>query len=532
MKPALQRALHAAVEACGLRPPDEIALERPASPDHGDWSSNLALVLAKAAGRPARELADDIASAFVAPEHVASIEVAGPGFLNLRLAPSWKGELVTAAREPGFGKAEWGGRERVQVEFVSANPTGPIHVGNGRWVAYGDALARLLEATGHEVWREYYVNDTGGQVRQLGESLLSRRRGEQVPDEGYQGEYVAELAQAYDGSNDVAIAGRWAAERILENIRHAIENIGVRFDAWYSQASIEESDAVEVTIGFLRERGVVYEEDGATWLKSTEFGDSRDRVLVKSDGDFTYLASDLGYHRDKFLLRAFNRVIDVFGADHHGHVPSLLAGVEALGVERGRLEVIVGQMVSLAGGESLSKRAGNIVALDDVVTEIGPDSARFLFLMSSIDTTMTLDLDMAVKQDLENPVYYVQMAHARVCSIAARAPERGIHLGPGDAGTLDEPEANEIAHLIEAFPDIVSEAARQRAPHKLAGWCRKLAGEVHGYYHRYPVLPAEPALRDARFALLDGARVVLGRGLELLGVSAPSEMTRLYEEAG
>jgi arginyl-tRNA synthetase len=454
--------------------------------------------------------------------------VAGPGFLNFTLQPSWKALLVAAAREPDFGVGDIGENERVQVEFVSANPTGPLHVGHGRWAAYGDALARLLEATGYRVSREYYVNDTGGQVRRLGESLLARRRGERVADEGYQGDYIEELAKGYGGADDAMTAGAWAAEPILLNIRSTLDAIGVHFDEWFSQASIQESAAVAGTIELLRERGAIFEDHGAVWLRSTSYGDSRDRVLVKSDGEFTYLAGDLAYHRNKFLERGFDRVIDILGADHHGQVASLLAGTSALGVEEGRLEVILGQLVSVARGR-LSKRSGNIVALGDVVAEIGPDSARFLFLQSSIDTSMTLDLDVAIRQDLENPVYYVQMAHARVCSIAARARERGIALGRGDAGVLSEPESNEVAHVIEELPEAVNESVRHRAPHKLAGWCRKLAGEVHRYYHRYPVLGAEPALRDARFALLDAARVVLGRGLALLGVSAPTEMTKLED---
>ena len=528
MKAGLAQALRAAVGVLGLSPADDVELERPASPDHGDWSSNVALALARRAGRPPRALAQDIAGMITLPDHVAGVEVAGPGFLNFRLHRSWMGPLVRQAMDPSFGTAGWGAGERVQVEFVSANPTGPLHVGNGWWASYGDAVCRMLEATGHAVTREYYVNDTGGQIRWLGESLLARRRGEGVPEEGYQGEYVADLAKEYDGPDEVVAAGRWAAGRILDNIKDSLERIGVRFDEWFSQASIEESGAIDETVDLLRERGLVFEADGAVWLRSTEVGDSRDRVLVKSNGDFTYLAGDLAYHRNKFLVRGFDRVINVWGADHHGQVASLLAGVKALGVDESRLEVRLGQMVSLAQGR-MSKRAGNIVPLSDLVAEIGPDSTRFLSLLSSIDTATTLDLEVAVKQDLENPVYYVQMAHARVCSIAARAAERGIDLQRGDAGTLEEPEANEIAHLVEAFPDVVGDAARLRAPHKVATWCRELAGEVHRYYHRYPVLPAEPRLRDARFSLLDAARAALGSGLGLLGVSAPAEMARLEE---
>lgn len=526
MKAALTGALRVAIEAVGLPVPSEFVLDRPANAEHGDWSSNVALVLAKAARKAPREVAEDVRSALTLPAHVVAVEVAGPGFLNFRLAPSWRRAALEAAMEPSFGFHDWGAGRRVQVEFVSANPTGPLHVGHGRWAAYGDSLARLLEATGHTVTREFYVNDTGGQIHRLGESLLARKRGSDIPDDGYPGEYVADLAKEYQGPDEAMEAGSWAAGRVLENIRETCDTLGVHFDVWSSQAAYEAGEAVYSTIALLRQRNMVYDEHAAAWLRSTSLGDSRDRVLVTSDKRLTYLAGDLAYHRDKFLVRSFDSVIDVFGADHHGQVASLLAGVEALGVEHGRLEIIIGQLVSLVRGR-LSRRAGNVVDLADLLAEIGPDSARFLFLVSSIDQAASIDVEKAVKQDLENPVYYVQMAHARVCSIAARAKERGVPLAHGDPATLEDDRVDEIAHLVSAFPDVVDDATRQRAPHKLATWCRKLAGEVHGYYHRYPVLPADPPVRDARFAVLDAARAVLGRGLSLLGVSAPEEMAKL-----
>ena len=316
---------------------ESVHLERPASREHGDWSTNIALVTAKKASTNPRALATSIVEVLerALPNHVVSVEVAGPGFVNFRLDDGWLHDTlaaVLAEGEPGYARPDVGHGEKVQVEFISANPTGPIHVGNGWWGSYGDALARVLDRTGHVVSREYYVNDTGGQIRTLGSSLLARHRGEEVPEGGYRGQYVTDLAAVYEGPDDVTVAGRWAADQILERIKATLTSVGIVFDEWYSQASIEESGAVDETIAILEAKGLVFEEDGATWFRATELGDVRDRVLRKANGDATYLAGDLAYHRDKFLIRGFDRVIDVFGADHHGQVASLMAGVEALGV--------------------------------------------------------------------------------------------------------------------------------------------------------------------------------------------------------
>ena len=414
--------------------PHAVQLVRPAHQEHGDWSTNVALVVAKAAGRSPRDLAAELAAALQAAqiEDVLEIEVAGPGFINFKLTVSWLHKAlseVVAEGEDLYATSELGGGERVQIEFVSANPTGPLHVGNGWLGSYGDALARVMGRCGWDVRREYYVNDTGGQIRLLGESLLARRRGDVVPEEGYQGEYVTQLAGHYDGPDDVVEAGRFAAEKILENIRSTLQRLDIHFDEWYSQASIEESGQVTDTIELFRERGLVYEEDGAVWLRLTELGDSRDRVLVRSNGDATYLAGDLAYHRDKFLVRRFDRVIDVFGADHHGQVASLKAGVAALGIEPSRLEIRLGQLVNIVG-RRMSKRAGNVIQLDSVIEEMGPDATRLLSLLNSIDQATTLDLDLMKRQSMENPVFYVQYAHARIASIDRRRAERGIERVP------------------------------------------------------------------------------------------------------
>jgi arginyl-tRNA synthetase len=405
-------------------------------------------------------------------------------------------------------------------------------VGNGWWGSYGDALARILARAGYEVSREYYVNDTGGQIRTLGESLLARRSGRGVPEGGYAGDYVTELAATYDGPEDVAVAGRWAAEHILDHIRATLASVGIVFDEWYSQASIEESGAVDETIALLAEAGLVFEQDGATWFRATDLGDSRDRVLRKSNGDATYLAGDLAYHRDKFLVRGFDRVIDVFGADHHGQVASLMAGVQALGIDPSRLEVKLGQMVSLMDGDEavkMGKRAGNAVSLDSLVADIGPDATRILSLMSSLDQATTFDLASVREQSVENPVFYVQMASARIGGVGRKAIERGVVREPltqVDLALLVHSRETELIRCLEELPEVVADAASDRAPTKVTTWVRRLAGCFHGFYHDCPILAddVDPAVTQARLWLVDATRIGLAIGLGLLGVSAPEAM--------
>ncbi len=536
----VSRALTTVAEAGSLDlavAPADVHLERPARREHGDWSTNVALVGAKRAGTNPRALAESLVSALThdLPPHVTSVEIAGPGYVNFRLDDGWLhdalAEVVTEG-EGGYARPDVGHGERVQVEFISANPTGPIHVGNGWWGSYGDALGRVLARAGYRVSREYYVNDTGGQIRRLGESLLARHHGTEVPEGGYQGEYVTELAAVYDGPDDVTAAGRWAADRILEMIRATLSSVGIVFDEWYSQASIEESGAVDETIALLAEKGLVFEQDGATWFRASELGDSRDRVLRKSNGDATYLAGDLAYHRDKFLVRGFDRVIDVFGADHHGQVAGLMAGVEALGVPKERLEVKLGQMVSLVDGDEpvkMGKRAGNAISLDSLVADIGPDATRILSLMSSLDQATTFDLASVREQSAENPVYYVQMASARIGGVARKAAERGVVRGPlaeADLSLLTHERELELIRCLEELPEVVAEAAVDRAPTKVTTWVRRLAGLFHGFYHDCPILAedVDPAMTQARLWLVEGARVGLSIGLGLLGVSAPEAM--------
>jgi arginyl-tRNA synthetase len=558
IRETLVAALERAIANVGVTPvagtngPDGAAphLERPAHVEHGDWSSNVALVLAKRAGRNPRQLAGDLARSLEADPlpHVARIEVAGPGFLNFHLRDSWLHESlrqVLAQGAEGYGRSNLGQGERVQIEFVSANPTGPLHVGNGWFASYGDALARVMERCGYRVHREYYVNDTGGQVRQLGRSLLARRRGEAPPEEGYRGAYVTELAADYDGPDqagpgaeprpeDVDAAGRFAVERILEQIKATLTRLGIAFDAWVSQAAFESGAAVEETLDMLRRRGLVFEQDGAVWLRSTEFGDTRDRPLRRAPergGDYTYLAGDLAYHRDKFLVRGFDRVIDVLGADHHGQVASLLAGMEALGVDRSRLEVKLGQLVSVIGpdgGRRLSKRSGTFVSLDQLIDELGPGATRLLSLVSSIDHATTLDLEVVRRQSAENPVYYVQYAYARIASIERVRAERGIERRPlaeADLSLLTHPREVDVLRVLTELPEVVELACKERAPHKVTTWVRDLAGRFHAFYHDcYVIGDVPPALTQARLWLVEGTRTGLAVGLDLLGVEAPESM--------
>jgi arginyl-tRNA synthetase len=537
---AVSRAVATVADQDGLTlaaDPASVHLERPARREHGDWSTNIALVTAKQAGTNPRGLATALVAALTAdpPPHTDSVEIAGPGFINFRLDNGWLHDALAellAEGEEDYARPDVGHGERVQVEFISANPTGPIHVGNGWWGSYGDALARVLARSGHQVSREYYVNDTGGQIRTLGESVLARHHGREVPEGGYQGQYVTELAAVYSGPDDVTAVGRWAAGRILDHIRDTLASVGIVFDEWYSQASVEESGAVDETIALLADRGLVFEQDGATWFRASELGDTRDRVLRKSDGDATYLAGDLAYHRDKFLVRGFDRVIDVFGADHHGQVASLMAGVEALGIDPGRLEVKLGQMVSLLDGDEpvkMGKRAGNAIPLDELVADIGPDATRILSLMTSLDQSSTFDLAKVREQSVENPVFYVQMASARIGGVGRKAVERGVVRAPlseVDLSVLTHERELELIRCLEELPEVVAEAAVDRAPTKITAWVRRLAASFHGFYHDCPILAADvdPALSQARLWLVEASRIGLAIGLGLLGVSAPEAM--------
>jgi len=535
VREALTTAIVTALSGLGVDVAAErVLLERPSRREHGDWSTNVALVTAKGVGRPPRSLATDLAERLSQepPPHVRLVEVAGPGFINFHLHDSWLHDVlrsVVAEGEERYARPDLGHGERVQVEFVSANPTGPIHVGNGWFASYGDAVARLLERCGSEVTREYYVNDTGGQIRRLGASMLARREGTALPEDGYPAGFIKGLAAAYDGPSDVAAAGRWAAERTLGYIRLQMDAINIHFDEWFSQASIEESDAVEETVALLRRQGLVFEEEGATWLRTAGFGDPRERrVLKRSGGEWTYLAGDIAYHRNKFLIRGFDRVINVWGADHQGQVASLKAAVAALGVDPDRLEIRLGQMISLASGR-MSKRAGNAVDLDDLVDDIGADAMRLLSLVNSIDQATTVDIDKVRAESRDSPVYYVQMAYARIAGIGREAAKRDVVRRPldeADLTLLTHERELDVLRALSELPDVVAEACAQRAPHKVTTWVRELADRFHGFYHDCFVLHPDVAdeLAQARLWLVESARIGFAVGLGLLGVTAPETM--------
>jgi len=530
----LADALRAALGRAGVDAPDVIHLERPARREHGDWSSNVAMVTAKKAGWAIpRELAMELAKDLNAdlPPHVSSVEVAGPGFVNFHLHDTWLHDVlrdVVEQGETGYARTDDGHGVKVNVEFVSTNPTGPVHAGGGRWAAYGDSLCRVLERNGYAPHREFYLNDRGVQMQLFAQSLVARKEGKAVPDEGYQGEYVAEWAAEMPDDTDPL---EWGYEQVKRDVRETLERIDVRFDTWFSERSMVESGAIEATLQDLRDRGFAYDADGAVWLRTTDFGDDSDRVLVKSDGEPTYVLPDIAYHRDKFN-RGFPLLIDVWGADHHGYMQRLKAGIQALGHNPDELEIILGQFVTLMrGGEEvkLSKRAGNVVTLAEVIDEVGADAARLTFLLQSIDTKQVFDIDLVRSQAMENPVYYVQYAHARISSIERVAAERDVERKPlddVDLSLLEHERELDVLRSLAELPDVVGLACADRAPHKVTTWVRELAGRFHGFYHDCYVMgtdvPAE--LTQARLWLVEASRVGLAIGLDLLGVSAPETM--------
>ncbi|MEZ5143943.1 MAG: arginine--tRNA ligase [Acidimicrobiales bacterium] len=428
----------------------------------------------------------------------------------------------------GYARPDLGEGRRVDVEWVSANPTGPLHAGHGRNACYGDSVVRLLERTGHAVTREYYLNDRGTQMFTFAASLAARAKGEEPPEDGYHGQYVRDWAAEMPADADPL---EWGEARAIADHREVLGTMGITFDVWFSERSLLATGAIEATLDDLRGRDMAYDADGAVWLRSTAFGDDKDRVLVKSDGELTYLTPDIAYHRDKFA-RGFDLLVDVWGADHHGYVPRMKAAIEALGHDPDELEVALTQLVKLVrGGEEvrLSKRTGDIIELREVLDEVGPDAARLTFLLQSIDTTLVFDFDVVKSQAMDNPVFYVQMAHARIRSINRVAAERGVSrraLDEVDLSVLTHERELEVLRALSELPDVVALAAKERAPHKVATWVRELAGTVHGFYHDCYVLGEgiPPELTQARLWLVEAAEVGLKIGLDLLGVSAPEQL--------
>ena len=503
--------------------------------EFGDFTTNFAMVAAKKLGKSPRDLANELTGEILGlvSRYVERVEVAGPGFINFFCNSEWLYEeirLAVTLGTSGYARVDVGHQQSLLLEFVSANPTGPMHVGNGWWASYGDALGRLLKFVGYQVATEYYVNDTGGQIRQLGESMLAVLEGREIPEEGYKGAYVAALARDYAGELNVMAAGKYAADEIIKMIRRSLEELGIEFDNWYSQASIEESGIVDRVVSILESAGVVEDRDGQKVFLSTRYGDTRDRFLTKANGDFTYLAGDIAYHYDKLVVRGFEHVIDIFGADHQGQVPSLLAAIQAFGCDPKRAEILIGQMVSLQQGDErvkFSKRKGNVVDLAELVEAIGASAVRLLSLQSSIDRSSVVDLEKVTTKSMDNPVYYIQYAHARMAAIDRMRSERAIavpELAAADLNLLVHPRELDLLRIQSRLDEVIANAAQERAPYKLVGWLKDFAGAFHGFYHDCSVLGDASDVTAARLLLVRSSRVAIQISLGILGVHAPDKM--------
>jgi arginyl-tRNA synthetase len=535
IKDDLATAVADALRGLGIDPPDPVPIERPAHADHGDWSSSVALAVAKAAGRNPRELGQQLVDVLNAapPAHVSAVEIAGPGFVNFRLADSWLHDVLNQVIDEGvdgYAAPDLGQGMRVNIEFVSANPTGPLHIGNGRWASYGDALWQLFNRCGYQADREYYLNDRGLQMQLFADSLAARKAGQELPEDGYQGAYIHEWAAEMP---DDADPFEWGYQRVRDNMAGSLAAMGVEFERWFSERSLVDSGAIEATLDDLRGHGVVYEAEGAVWLRSTDFGDDKDRVLVRSDGEYTYVLPDIAYHRDKFA-RGYELLIDVWGADHHGYVTRLRAGMQALGHQPDELEIILGQLVTLKrGGEEvrIGKRSGTAIWLDELLEEVGADSARLTFLLQSMDSRQTFDIDVVTSTANDNPVFYVQYANARIHSIGRRAAERSITraaLSEVDLSVLSHPRELEILRVLFALQELMPAACVERAPHRIANWARELASAFHGFYHDCHVLSddVDEPTRQARLWLVEAALIGITIAADVLGVSLPDRMER------
>ncbi|OFT67470.1 arginine--tRNA ligase [Corynebacterium sp. HMSC05D03] len=525
--------------------PETVTVERPRNPEHGDYATNLALQVAKKAGAQPRELAQWLADALAGNDAIDEASIAGPGFLNIRLAAAAQGAIVAQVLNAGadFGSNTTYQGKKINLEFVSANPTGPIHLGGTRWAAVGDSLGRVLEASGAEVTREYYFNDHGGQIDRFARSLVAAAKGEPTPEDGYGGDYIKEIAQgvleqtpdALDGSDaEVQEAFRSAGvEMMFAQIKKSLHEFGVDFDVYFHENSLFESGAVEKAIQKLKDNGKLYESEGAWWLKSTEYGDDKDRVVIKSDGNAAYIAGDIAYVADKFD-RGHDLAIYMLGADHHGYIARLRASAQALGYDPEAVEVLIGQMVNLVrDGQAvkMSKRAGTVITLDDLVEAIGVDGARYSLVRSSVDSSLDIDLGLWASQSADNPVYYVQYGHARICSILRKAEELGFDtaaLADAPLDLLTHDKEGDLIRTLGEFPEVVATAATLREPHRIARYAEELAAVFHRFYDQCQVLPkageeTEP-IHSARLALASATRQVMANALTMVGVSAPEKM--------
>jgi arginyl-tRNA synthetase len=538
LKEACSRA-----QAQGLLPPmalPEVIVEHPQHPEHGDYASSLPLKLVGAARMDPMNLARGLLGLLGPLPEMAKIEVAPPGFINFTLSPSWlAGHVETILAEgENYGNIDLGKGKRVQVEFVSANPTGPLHVGHGRGAVLGSTLARVLQAAGFSVEKEYYVNDAGTQIDAFQRSLYARYlqalgQPAEMPAEGYMGQYMVDLAHDIAGEfrskflDQPVQLGRLGMERMLQAIRDDLDLLGAEFDVWFSEGSLFQEGQFERVMAILEKGGYVEEREGARWFTSTALGESKDNVLIRSSGAPTYFASDTAYHFNKFLVRGFEQVIDVWGADHQGHVSRMRAAVSALGINPERLRIIISQLVTLRrGGEvvRVSKRSGDIITLREVLDEVGADACRFVFLSRSADSQMDFDLELVKKESDENPVYYVQYAHARIASILRKAQERGYTPEGGDASLLkEEPELTLIRKML-LLSEMVENMALKLEPHHLPHYAQDLATTFHLFYKKCRVLSKDRTLSSARLKLALAAKTVLARTLHLMGMTAPESM--------
>ena len=523
----------------------DFVIETPKDEKNGDFSTNLAMQLTRILRQNPRKIAEAIVGGIDLPGLVERVEIAGPGFINFYLVPGWLNRVLPAIQEEDadYGKSNAGGGERVQVEFVSANPTGLLHMGNARGGALGDTLAAVLNEAGYVCDKEYYINDAGNQVENLGKSVEARyfellgRDDYQIPEDGYHGKDIIATAQRLLDEKGESLVDLPEAERreLMKNyalkekvagIRGSLENFGVVFDNWFSERSLHDAGSVHEVVDILREKGVVYEKDGAQWLRATDWGEEKDEVLVRSNGTPTYFAADIAYHRDKFE-RGYKRLINIWGADHHGHVARLKGAMTALGYDGDDITVILMQLVRLyRGGEivKMSKRSGKYVTLDELIEEVGKEAARFFFIMRSPDSALDFDLDLAKAESSDNPVYYVQYAHARICSILSVAGVDTPKAADVDLSLLTEENERVLIRKLAEWPQEVADAARELAPYHLAYYAKELANAFHSFYNSCKVLTDDAALRDARLALVDCTRITLRNVLTLLGLSAPERM--------
>lgn len=545
----LRNLLKAAVEKAQILEEGaefQVQIEVPKDQTKGDFATNLAMQLTKLAKKPPRQIAEAIvANLETEGTEIEKVEIAGPGFINIFVRKDFLADIVKAVFDQGenYGRSNAGGGEKIQVEFVSANPTGDLHLGHARGAAFGDSLCNVLDFAGYDVTREYYINDAGNQINNLAYSLEARYKqalglDAEMPEDGYYGQDIINIAKTLADQYGDSILEKSDEERYnffrekglaleLEKLKKDLENFRVRFDVWYSETSLYKSGKVEKALEKLRKNGHIYEKDGATWFRSTTFGDDKDRVLIKSDGSYTYLTPDIAYHEDK-IQRGFDKLINVWGADHHGYIPRMKAAIEALGYDRDKLEVEIIQMVQLyKNGEKykMSKRTGNAVTMRELVEEVGLDAVRYYFVKTACDSHMDFDLDLAVAESNENPVYYAQYAHARICSILRAAEEQGFHPSLENLHLLTDEKSEEVLKKVGTFPQIVAEAAKYRTPHRIANYIQELAASFHSFYNAEKVLnPDNKELTEARLALIQAVRITLANALRLIGVSAPEKM--------